>query len=324
MKKYIFKKDKFLVAGGYGMAGAAITKALEDKGYNNILKPRRNELDFSDCNKTETWFKKNKPQVVIVAAAKVGGILANSDYPADFILNNLKIQTNIIESAWRNNSRRLIFLGSSCIYPKFSQQPIQEESLLTGELEVTNEYYAIAKIAGIKLCNALRIQYGFDAISLMPTNLYGHGDNYHEKNSHVMAALIRRFYMAKKLNLPSVTCWGTGKPRREFMHVDDLGNAVVFVLEKWNTPLNGNKINPNIFHLNVGTGKDISIKELANLICKEIGYKGEIFWDETKPDGTIRKLLDVSRIKNLGWSSSINLEDGIKKTIRELKFEDFK
>lgn len=306
------------------MAGAAITKALEDKGYNNILKPRRNELDFSDCNKTETWFKKNKPQVVIVAAAKVGGILANSDYPADFILNNLKIQTNIIESAWRNNSRRLIFLGSSCIYPKFSQQPIQEESLLTGELEVTNEYYAIAKIAGIKLCNALRIQYGFDAISLMPTNLYGHGDNYHEKNSHVMAALIRRFYMAKKLNLPSVTCWGTGKPRREFMHVDDLGNAVVFVLEKWNTPLNGNKINPNIFHLNVGTGKDISIKELANLICKEIGYKGEIFWDETKPDGTIRKLLDVSRIKNLGWSSSINLEDGIKKTIRELKFEDFK
>jgi GDP-L-fucose synthase len=243
--------------------------------------------------------------VVILAAAKVGGIHANATYPADFLLDNLKIQNHVIETAWRSGVRRLLFLGSSCIYPKFAEQPISEDALLTGALEPTNEWYAIAKIAGIKLCEALRQQHGFDAISLMPTNLYGPGDNYHPTNSHVMAALIRRFHEAKESNAPSVTCWGTGTPRREFLHVDDLGEACVFALE------NFQPCPDDLQFLNVGTGVDLSIKELAEAVANTTGFQGEILWDATKPDGTRRKLLDVSRLKAMGWLARIPLADGI-------------
>ncbi len=316
MKNKIYKTDKILIAGAFGMAGSAILRSLIKSGYKNIFIPTKKELNYLNFQDTYSWFKKFKPEVVIIAAAKVGGILANYSYPADFILENLKIQNNIIESAWKFNTKKLLFLGSSCIYPKDSTQPIKEESLLTGSLESTNEYYAIAKIAGIKLCNSLRTQYNFDAFSLMPTNLYGPGDNYHEKNSHVMAALIKRFYEAKKKSLASVTCWGSGEPMREFMHVDDLGDAAVFVLENWDT--SSENQNNNLFHLNVGTGKEISIKELANLIAKSVNFKGQILWDKSKPDGTKRKLLDISRINKLGWHYSIELEDGIRQTINDL------
>ena len=265
------------------------------------------------------WFELNKPTVVIIAAAKVGGILANTKYPSEFILENLKIQTNIIETAWKFNVKRLLFLGSSCIYPKFAEQPIREESLLTNALEPTNQWYAIAKIAGIKLCDSLRIQYGFDAISLMPTNLYGPGDNYHPQNSHVMASLLSKFYNASKKSLPEVICWGSGSPFREFLHVDDLGDAVVFALEKWdptapNAPKdkNGNPIS----YLNIGTGFDISIKDLAEKISNKVNYMGRISWDKTKPDGTPKKLLDVSRVNKLGWKANISLEKGIEETLK--------
>jgi GDP-L-fucose synthase len=241
----------------------------------------------------------------------VGGILANDTYPADFLLENLKIQNNIIESAWRHGVRRLLFLGSSCIYPKLAPQPIREESLLTGALEPTNEWYAIAKITGIKLCQALRRQYGFDAISLMPTNLYGPGDNYHPTNSHVLPALIRRFQEARESQAPLVRCWGSGSPRREFLHVDDLADAALFCLERWQPGPDDCQF------VNVGTGTDITIRDLATLVAECVGYAGRIEWDTSKPDGTPRKLLDVSRLASLGWTAQIRLEDGLKSTVSE-------
>jgi GDP-L-fucose synthase len=239
----------------------------------------------------------------------VGGIYANNTYPADFLLDNLKIQTNVIEGAWKAGVRRLLFLGSSCIYPKFAEQPIKEDALLTGSLEPTNEWYAIAKITGIKLCESLRRQYSFDAISLMPTNLYGPGDNYHPTNSHVLPALIRRFHEAVRADASSVTCWGTGSPLREFLHVDDLGEACVFALEHW-SPMPG-----ELTHLNVGTGMDLSIRELADAVATTLGYEGEIIWDVSKPDGTPKKQLDVSRLAELGWSARIPLAQGLANTV---------
>ena len=319
----ITSADRIYVAGHRGMAGSAICRALIAKGYGEagggaLFTAARSELDLLDPVAVGDWFAANKPDVVILAAAKVGGIHANATYPADFLLDNLKIQNHVIETAWRSGVRRLLFLGSSCIYPKFAEQPITEDALLTGPLEPTNEWYAIAKIAGIKLCEALRKQHGFDAISLMPTNLYGPGDNYHPTNSHVMAALIRRFHEAKESNAPSVTCWGTGIPRREFLHVDDLGEACVFALEHWNPgaahapkDLAGQPLT----FLNVGTGVDLSIRELAESIAQSIGYQGDILWDASKPDGTPKKQLNVGALLRLGWQARIELAEGLSTTL---------
>ncbi len=329
MKNNFTKRDKIFIAGASGMAGSSILRALKKKGYgsnenfDNLLIPNRKDLNLLNFNEVNIWFKKNKPDIVIISAAKVGGILANSSHPADFLLENIKIQSNIIESSYLFGVKRLIFLGSSCIYPKYAPQPIKEESLLDGELESTNEWYAIAKIAGIKLCEALRIQKKFDAISLMPTNLYGPGDNYHPTNSHVLPSLIRKFIEAND-NSGIVKCWGTGEPLREFMHVDDLGDACLFALEKWDLncksapkDINGDTLS----FLNVGTGKDISIKELTSLIAEILEYKGKIIWDKNKPNGTKRKLLDVTKINDLGWKSNINLKEGLKRTILSYKEE---
>jgi len=321
---FISQKDKVFVAGGNGMVGSGIIRKLRNKGYSKILAPNRKDLNLSQKEEVISWFKKNKPNVVIVAAAKVGGIYANNNYPVDFILENLKIQTNIIEASFEFKIKRLLFLGSSCIYPKYAAQPIREEELLNGPLEPTNEWYAIAKIAGIKLCEAYRKQYGFDTFSLMPTNLYGPGDNYHIKDSHVIPGLIRRFYEAEKSNAKEVICWGTGKPKREFLHVDDLSEACIFALEYWNpSDYETFKSNSNspISFLNVGTGEDISIKNLAELIAEIVGFKGSILWDETKPDGTPRKLLDVSRINSIGWRSKISIKNGLEHTINCFKRE---
>jgi GDP-L-fucose synthase len=301
--------DRIFVAGHRGMAGSAICRALQRAGYGQILTASRSELDLLDGEAVERWFAEHQPTVVVLAAAKVGGIQANSSYPADFLLENLKIQTHVIETAWRSGVRRLLFLGSSCIYPKFAEQPIQEEALLTGALEPTNEWYAIAKITGIKLCEALRRQHGFDAISLMPTNLYGPGDNYHPTNSHVLPALIRRFHEATEAKAPSVTCWGTGTPLREFLHVDDLGEACVYALEQW-------KPGPDeLQFLNVGTGVDLTIRELAETVAAATGYQGEIRWDASKPDGTPKKQLVVSRLAALGWRARIPLAEGLTSTV---------
>ena len=321
------KQNKIFLAGSSGMVGSAIKRAFSNLDFDNknkslyLITPTRYELDLLDERSVRSWFKENKPNIVILAAAKVGGIYANAKYPADFLIENMRIQTNVIESSWSAGVKRLLFLGSSCIYPKYASQPIREEELLKGELESTNESYAIAKIAGLKLCESLRTQYGFDALSLMPTNLYGPNDNYHENNSHVMAALIRKFIIAKKENHSSVTCWGSGNVYREFMHVDDLARGVIFCLQHWhpsskNAPKDsfGKPLN----HLNIGTGNDISIKELANKIARFTNYKGDIIWDTSKPDGTPKKLLDVSRINELGWKAKITLDDGIKKTINSL------
>ena len=323
MKSKINKNDKIFVAGGSGMVGSAIKRELIKCGYgndqNSILSPQRSELNLLNYNEVENWFKLNSPSVVIIAAAKVGGIAANNSRPLDFILENLKIQTNLIENAFKSKVKRLLFLGSSCIYPKFAKQPIKEEYLLNGKLEPTNEWYALAKIAGIKLCEALRKQENFDSICLMPTNLYGPGDNYHPLNSHVLPALIRKFFEAKKNNLSSVTCWGSGEPYREFLHVDDLAKACVFALEKWdpNEKSSPKDINGDLLNfLNVGTGTDLSIKELASIIADKVGYKGLIKWDTSKPDGTPKKLLDISRIKSLGWQPTISLDNGISQTIK--------
>ena len=256
------------------------------------------------------WFAEHQPTVVVLAAAKVGGIQANATYPADFLLDNLKIETNVIETAWRSGVRRLLFLGSSCIYPKFAEQPIREEALLTGPLEPTNEWYAIAKITGIKLCEALRRQHGFDAISLMPTNLYGPGDNYHPTNSHVLPALIRRFHEAVERGDASVTCWGSGTPLREFLHVDDLGEACVFALQHWQPGPEEQQF------LNVGTGVDLTIRALAEGVSAATGFIGEIHWDSSKPDGTPQKQLDVSRLATLGWRASIPLDVGLASTVK--------
>ena len=324
MSSLIKASDRFFVAGSRGMAGSAICRALQEKGYGDrakggaLLTPTRKELDLLDTTALKTWYETNKPTVVVLAAAKVGGIHANNTYPADFLLENLKIQTNVIEGAWKAGVRRLLFLGSSCIYPKFALQPIREESLLTAALESTNEGYAIAKIAGIKICESLRKQYGFDAISLMPTNLYGPGDNYHPENSHVLPAMIRRFFMAKQAGASSVTCWGTGAPLREFLHVDDLGDACVFALERWSAlssdaPLD-NQGNTLSF-LNVGTGVDLTIKDLAKAVAEAVGFQGTIEWDRSKPDGTPKKQLDVNRMKGLGWSARIPLTEGLASTL---------
>ncbi len=309
MTPLITPADRIYVAGHRGMAGSAICRAFERVGYHNLLTASRSELGLLDGPAVETWFAKYQPTVVVLAAAKVGGIQANSSYPADFLLENLKIQTNVIETAWRSGVRRLLFLGSSCIYPKFAEQPIIEEALLTAALEPTNEWYAIAKIAGIKLCEALRQQHGFDAISLMPTNLYGPGDNYHSTNSHVLPALIRRFHEATEAKAQSVSCWGTGSSLREFLHVDDLGEACVFALEHW-SPAAG-----ELTYLNVGTGVDLSICELAQAVANATGYKGAIEWDSSKPDGTPKKQLDVSRLATLGWRARIPLAEGLANTV---------
>ena len=313
----IKKTDLIFVAGHSGMVGNSILRQLIKKGYKNLILPTRKDLDLLDSESVKNWFQTNKPNVVILAAAKVGGIEANFRYPADFILENLKIQTNIIDNSWQNDVERFLFLGSSCIYPKLSPQPIKEEYLLTGPLEITNESYAIAKIAGIKLCAALKKQYGFDAISLMPTNLYGPGDNYHPSNSHVLPALIKKFYDAKVNNSPTVTCWGSGNPRREFLYVDDLAEASIYILEnisKKNEILINEKTNPYGI-INIGSGKDIAIRELSDLVAQEIGFKGDIVWDSSKPDGTERKLLNISKANKLGWFPKIDLFNGINKTV---------
>lgn len=327
LNKLITPADRIFVAGHRGMAGGAILKALHGGGYGTapggaLLTAPRSELDLFDPAAVTAWFGEHRPSVVVLAAARVGGIQANNCYPADFLLDNLKIQNHVIETAWSSGVRRLMFLGSSCIYPKYAEQPIREESLLTGALEPTNAWYAIAKIAGIKLCDALRNQHGFDAISLMPTNLYGPGDNYHPENSHVMAALIMRFCKAFERGDTTVTCWGSGNPKREFLHVDDLAAAAVFCLERWdpnsaNAPRDGE--GHQLTFLNVGAGTDQSIRELAKRIAEATGYHGEILWDGSMPDGTPRKLLDVSRMKALGWSAAIPLSDGLQRSVAEYR-----
>ncbi|WP_376696602.1 GDP-L-fucose synthase [Wenzhouxiangella sp. EGI_FJ10305] len=292
------------VAGGGGMVGGAICRALDKAGHEGVLAPPRSELDLGDQKAVDDWFAENRPDHVFLAAAKVGGIHANETYPAEFIHDNLVIETNVIHSAWKYGVKKLCFLGSSCIYPKHAPQPMKEEHLLTGPLEPTNEWYAVAKIAGIKMCQAYRRQYGFDAISLMPTNLYGPGDNFHPKNSHVLPALIRRFHEAKEAGRDEVTIWGTGTPRREFLHVDDLADACLFLMNNYSSE----EI------VNVGVGEDITILDLARLVADVIGFEGEIRTDPSKPDGTPRKLLDVSRLQKLGWSASIGLREGVRET----------
>ena len=312
----IKKTDSIFIAGDKGMVGSAIKRCLLRNGYSNIITASKKDLNLLDYACVKKWFALNKPQIVILAAARVGGIEANFKFPCDFILENLKIQTNVMEIARENNVKRFLFLGSSCIYPKMCHQPIKEESLLSGPLEITNEPYAIAKIAGLKLCSAMRKQYNFDAISLMPTNLYGPRDNYHETNSHVLPAFINKFHTAVENNNDEVVCWGTGNPLREFLHVDDLADATLFALEKYKISISNNEFNDQNEFLNVGTGNEISIKDLANLIASKIGFKGKIVWDKSKQDGTPRKLLDVTRINKLGWHASISLERGIEDTIK--------
>ncbi|WP_216901292.1 GDP-L-fucose synthase [Synechococcus sp. CCY 9618] len=307
----ISPSDRIFIAGHRGMAGSAIVRRLQATGHDQLLTAGRSELDLLDGNAVAAWFADQRPDVVVLAAARVGGILANATYPADFLLDNLKIQQHVIESAWRQGSRRLLFLGSSCIYPKLAEQPIREEALLGGPLEPTNEWYAIAKITGIQLCRALRRQHGFDAISLMPTNLYGPGDNYHPTNSHVLPGQIRRFQEAREAAAPEVICWGSGRPRREFLHVDDLADAALFCLRHWQPGPE------DLQHINVGTGTDVSIQELATMVADAVGYRGRIGWDSTKPDGTPRKLLDVSRLAALGWRATIPLQDGLRRTVAE-------
>ena len=324
------KIQKVFIAGSGGMVGSAIKRAyMNEKKYNSkrgqiILSPTRKELDLSNYNSVDNWLKKNKPDIVIIAAAKVGGIYANKTQPTEFILENLKIQTNLIELSYKHNVSKLLFLGSSCIYPKFADQPIIEEELLNGQLEPTNQYYALAKIAGIKLCEALGKQYNFNAICLMPTNLYGPGDNYHPMNSHVLPALIKKISDAKKNHLKSITCWGTGKPLREFLFVDDLADACLFALEKWdsidsNSPKD--KFGNKLYWLNVGSNSEITIKEVVEKIAHYIGYDGQILWDTSKPDGTPRKKLDNSRMRNLGWESKTDLDLGIKLTLKSYEDE---
>jgi len=302
------RSSRIFVAGHRGLVGSAIVRRLEKDGYLNLILTAREELDLRDQAAVSRFFARQLPEFVFLAAAKVGGILANSTRPAEFLYENLAIQTNVIHAAWQSGAKKLVFLGSSCIYPQLAPQPIKEEYLLTGPLEPTNEAYAIAKIAGLKLAAAYREQYGFRAISLMPTNLYGPGDNFNLETSHVLPALIRRFHEAKMSKSPSVTLWGTGTPRREFLHVDDLAAAACFVMENYE----GGEPLGNL--LNVGVGEDLSIAELAGMVARIVGYGGELRFDPTRPDGTPRKLLDVSRIHSLGWRARISLEDGIAST----------
>ncbi len=304
----MIKTARVFVAGHRGLAGSAIVRKLTAEGYSDLLLASRQALDLRRQSGVEDFFARERPEYVFLAAAKVGGILANNSYPAEFLHDNLEIQTNVIHAAWKYGVRKLLFLGSSCIYPKFAPQPIREESLLTGGLEPTNEAYAVAKIAGIKMCQAYHKQYGFRAISLMPTNLYGPGDNFDLQGSHVLPALLRKFHEAAAAGAPEVTVWGTGSPRREFLHVDDLAEAAVFLL--LNDELNYES--PEL--LNVGTGEDLTIRELAEMTARVTGFQGRLVFDDSKPDGTPRKVLDVSRIHALGWKARIALEPGIAAT----------
>jgi GDP-L-fucose synthase len=302
------RDSKIYVAGHNGMVGSAILRYLKLAGYYNILTASKNELDLRDQAAVAGFFEKERPDYVFLAAAKVGGIHANSTYPADFLYDNLSIELNVIFNSFHTQVKKLLFLGSSCIYPKMAPQPLKEEYLLTGKLEPTNEPYAVAKIAGIKLCEAFRAQYGCNFISAMPTNLYGYGDNYHSENSHVLPALIRRFHLAKVNKEEEVVVWGSGTPQREFLFADDLAVACVYLMNHYNE-------GPTI---NIGSGKEISIKELAELVKRIVGYSGRIVWDKTKPDGTPRKLLDTTRLNEMGWSASTPLDEGIA-----MAYQDF-
>lgn len=302
------KEAKIYVAGHRGMVGSAIVRELKRQGYFNILTKDHSELDLTRQDAVETFFAKERPEYVFLAAAKVGGIAANAGALADFMYENMVLEMNVINSAWRNGCRKLEFLGSSCIYPRMAPQPIKEEYLLAGELEGTNEAYALAKISGLKYCEYLNRQYGTDYISVMPTNLYGPNDNYHPEHSHVLPAMIRRFHEAKEAGVSSVTCWGDGSPLREFLYVDDLANLCVFLMNSYS----GNET------VNAGTGQEVTIKELAELVARVVGYEGEILWDASRPNGTPRKLLDVSKAEALGWRYRTELEDGVR-----LAYEDF-
>ncbi len=298
------KDSRVYVAGHRGLVGGAIYRALQASGYASLIGRSSSELDLRDANAVEAFFAQEKPEFVFLAAAKVGGILANNTYPADFITDNLRIQVNVIDAAQRHGVKRLLFLGSSCIYPKFADQPIREDSLLTGILEPTNDAYAIAKIAGIYQVQANRRQHGSSFISAMPTNLYGPGDNFDLKNSHVLPALMRKMHEAKEQGQPSVIVWGSGSPRREFLHVSDLAAASIFLMARYDDPA----------PINVGVGEDVTILELAHTIADVVGFTGKLEFDATKPDGTPRKLLDISRLRELGWAPKISLEDGLRQT----------
>lgn len=300
------KSAKIFVAGHRGLVGSAVVRKLQNLGFTNLVLRSHDELELTRQADVESFFASQKPQFVILSAAKVGGIHANNTYPADFISINLQIQTNVIDASYRYGVQKLLFLGSSCIYPKFAPQPITEDSLLTGPLEPTNEWYAVAKIAGIKMCQAYRLQYKWDAISAMPTNLYGPNDNFHPENSHVLPALIRRFHQAKISDAKEVIVWGTGSPLREFLHVDDLADAVVFLMEKYS----------GLSHINVGSGKEVTIKELAELVKEVVGFNGQLVWDSSKPDGTPRKLMDSSKLAEMGWEPKISLKDGLVDTYK--------
>jgi GDP-L-fucose synthase len=300
----IQKPDKIFIAGHRGMVGSALVRSLEGAGFTKLITRSRKELDLCDSSAVTKFFAKEKPDVVILAAARVGGIKANSDQPVEFLLGNLRIQNNVIPAAHHHGTRKLLFLGSSCIYPRLAAQPIKEDALLTGPLEPTNEAYAVAKIAGIELCQAYAREFGANFISAMPTNLYGPNDDFGLEKSHVLAALLRKAHDAKNSGARELVVWGTGTPRREFLHVDDCGSACLHLLEKYDSP----EI------INVGCGEDISIRELAELICDVVGFDGELAWDKTKPDGTPRKLLDVSKLRALGWAPTIPLRDGIART----------
>ena len=304
MTNPINKTFKIYIAGHRGMVGSAVWRALEAKGYTNLVGKTSQELDLRDQAAVNAFYNLEKPDVVIDAAAKVGGILANNDFPYQFLMENMQIQNNLIDGAFKSSVEKFIFLGSSCIYPKFAKQPLKEEYLLTDSLEPTNEWYALAKISGVKACESIRKQYNKDYVSLMPTNLYGYNDNFDLKSSHVLPAMIRKFHEAKENNQSPVILWGSGTPMREFLFVDDLAAAVVYALE--------NKLDEHLY--NVGSGKDVTIKELAKIIQKITAHKGDIIWDATKPDGTPRKLMDVSKMKAIGWQYSTALEAGIQKT----------
>ncbi len=303
------KNSKIYIAGHRGMVGSAIHRHLENLGFNNFVTRTSKELDLRNQAAVEAFFAEEKPDYVFLAAAKVGGIHANNVYRADFIYENMMIQSNVIHQSYVHGVKKLMFLGSSCIYPKMAPQPLKEEYLLTGLLEPTNEPYAIAKIAGIKMCESYRLQYGCDFISVMPTNLYGPNDNYDLNNSHVLPALLRKFHEAKQNNVPEVVVWGSGSPKREFLHADDLAAACIFLMETYSEP----------GLINIGTGEDLSIKELAELMARVTGYEGKIVWDSSKPDGTPRKLMDVTKLHSAGWHHKIDLEDGVRMVYEPLK-----